>query len=276
MTPATKDSPLVSAIIPAFNRNEMLLRAVNSVLSQSYYNIELIVVDDCSTEDTSEVKDLVKSRNHKFISTKTNSGPAHARNLGVENSSGKYIAFLDSDDVWNQDKIKKQVVYHSQNPHIKISQCLETWNRNNKKVKQSKKYQTKYGNNFDQCTKYCCVSPSSVFMEKDLFAEYKGFNEDYRACEDYELWLRISAKYDLGLTTEELTTKNAGHDDQLSKIVPALDKYRLKALVELDPLLLNDSQKEIVALEIQNKANILLMGAKKRGLDTSFYQSLID
>lgn len=105
-----QNEPLVSVIIPTYNRGRLILDSVNSVLNQTYKNIELIVVDDCSTDDTKEVIESIKDSHIKYIKLEKNSGACIARNRGIEKSTGEFIAFNDSDDLWIPEKICRQLV----------------------------------------------------------------------------------------------------------------------------------------------------------------------
>lgn len=104
--------PLISVIITNYNSKTFLVRSIKSVLGQSYQNFELIVIDDCSTDNSfvNAKKYFNKSKNIKFFSTKSNSGTASKpRNLGILKSNGKFVAFLDADDFWLKDKLLYQV-----------------------------------------------------------------------------------------------------------------------------------------------------------------------
>ena len=103
-----ENAPRVSAVIPAFNRKKMLKRAVRSVLDQSFQDIELLVVDDGSTDDLSEIERIVVQAGHRFL-RKSNGGVSSARNLGVAHTNAPWIAFLDSDDEWLPQKVEKQL-----------------------------------------------------------------------------------------------------------------------------------------------------------------------
>jgi glycosyltransferase involved in cell wall biosynthesis len=104
-------NPCVSVIIPTYNRAEMLIRAIRSVLKQTYEDYEIIVVDDGSTDDTAKVMKAYENDKFKYIRYSLNKGGAFARNLGLDSSRGKYIAFLDSDDEWLPTKLEKQTKF---------------------------------------------------------------------------------------------------------------------------------------------------------------------
>ncbi|MCL1469349.1 glycosyltransferase family 2 protein [Argonema antarcticum A004/B2] len=104
-----KENPLVTVVIPTYNRANLIVRATDSVIKQTYNNLEIIVVDDASTDNTAEVIKAIKDPRIRYIVYEKNGGSDKARNTGIEAATGEYIAFLDSDDVWLPNKIELQV-----------------------------------------------------------------------------------------------------------------------------------------------------------------------
>ena len=256
-------TPLVSVIIPTFNRAEVVSRAVNSVLNQTFKDFECIVVDDGSTDETDSVL-LGFADRIKVVKTE-NRGVSAARNTGAKLAAGKYIAFLDSDDEWKPQKLQKQFDF-MQKSASRISQTDETWVRNGKFVNKSAKYIRPSGNIFYNCLEVCAVTPSSVMMERGLFFEYGGFDENFPVCEDYDLWLRMSLKERFGLVDEPLIIKYGGNADQLSNSA-CLDKYRIISLFNMlhKNTALSDEHKRAVQEVLAKKVEIYSSGAKKRG-----------
>ncbi len=255
--------PEVSVIIPTFNRASTIKRAVDSVLTQSFSDFELIVVNDGSTDRTEEVLSGFSSK-IKLLKTQ-NRGVSAARNLGAEVSAGKFIAFLDSDDEWRPTKLEKQLELMNKK-RLRICQTEERWIRNGKFVNKPARYKKREGDIFDRCLTHCAVTPSSVLLEKTLLFEYGGFDESFPLCEDYDLWLRMAPDLYFGLVDEELILKYCGLCDQLSA-TPAMDKFRIKALSNLLksrkdlPL-----EKRSALIEtLKAKVNIFAGGAEKRG-----------
>ena len=261
----TYDCKMISVIIPAYNRPEMLLMAVRSVLAQSLRDFELVVVDDGSTEDLSVVRQEVMNAGHFWIS-KNNSGVAGARNVGAKKSRGSYLAFLDSDDKWYPKKLEIQNRFLLENPQYRICQTKELWYRNGRFVNPAAHHEQPEGNVFERSLKLCCVSPSSVMLERSLFEEVGGFSEEFTVCEDYDLWLRIAASYPIGLVKEKLTQKYGGHEDQLSKALPAMDRFRVYSMVKLfGETTLSAAQRKALLDEVVGKSTVLMTGARKRG-----------
>ncbi len=267
--------PKISVIIPSFNREKTVVRAINSVLEQNYPNIELIVVDDGSSDNTATIlkKKYLKSL---ILLEQTNQGVSSARNRGVEQSSGKWIAFLDSDDYWHPKKLAYQIQALELLPDLKILQTQEIWIRNGRRVNPRIKHKKPKGWIFNKSLKLCCISPSSVLIEKALFCDAGGFDEDLLACEDYDLWLRITANHPVGLVDQLLLTKTGGHQDQLSMKYAAMDRFRVYSLLK-NLSISSLSQKQVLAAENQldEKTEILVMGAKKRGRDITILRGLI-
>lgn len=268
----TKDSyehmcPVVSVIIPVYNRREQLLRAIASVQKQQFTHFELIVVDDGSDEDLGGVIpcDSNSVPTTRYMRLPLRSGVAFARNRGVEVARGEWIAFLDSDDTWLPDKLTQQLAWLQRNPSIQILQSREHWIRNGVRVNPPKSHEKFGGNLFAASIERCMITPSSVIMRKRFFEGNGCFNETFPACEDYDLWLRITAKHPVGFIDKTHLVRYGGHDDQLSATVPALDRFRVRSLLGL--LLhgsLCEEQKVLVRKNLVKRAAIVAQGYYKR------------
>jgi glycosyltransferase involved in cell wall biosynthesis len=259
--------PFVSVIIPTFNRAKLIVRAVKSVLSQTFNDFECIVVDDASTDNTVNL-DIFTSppQRLKFVKLVSHSGVSKARNAGVAEASGRWIAFLDSDDEWHSRKLEKQVQWHRDNPGFAISQTKEIWVRRGARVNPPKTHEKKEGYIFEQSLKRCMVTPSSVMLERTLFLDTGGFNESLPACEDFDLWLRITFRIPVGLVNEYLLTRYGGHADQLSATVMGLDRFRIQSIIGLlNSKKLSPEQTALAQSELAKKADIVANGYKKRG-----------
>jgi glycosyltransferase involved in cell wall biosynthesis len=227
-------TPRISIIIPTFNRCDLLQRALASVFSQTYRDWELIVVDDGSTDGTDQHPGIVQERpEYRFTRLETNHGVAAARNHGVSLATGAWLAFLDSDDTWLPEKLARQVAWIDNHPHYRIVQTREIWVRDGVRVNPPRTHEKTGGDLFRQSLARCMITPSSVMLQQSLFAEYNGFNASLPACEDYDLWLRITAQWPVGLVDEYCMTRYGGHDDQLSATTPVLDRFRIRALLDL-------------------------------------------
>jgi len=258
--------PPVSVIIPTFNRCALLHRAVESVLNQTEQDFELVIVDDGSTDDTLQyLQSLVNINNVQILRLDKNYGVSKARNAGVNASNSEWIAFLDSDDFWHPDKLKRQLKWLGDNPQYSIMQTNEIWIRNGVRVNPPKTYKKTCGDIFNESVERCMITPSSVMMKRSLFELSGGFDEKMKACEDYDLWLRITCKFHVGLEPNNLLTRYGGHGGQLSFTVEALDKYRIEALKKI--ILsggLNPKQTKTAKNNLYKRAMILANGALKR------------
>lgn len=260
-TPAA--SGLVSVIIPTFNRAHCLARAVDSVLEQDYQRFELIVVDDGSTDQT---RDLLASYGSDLrVLTQPNQGVSAARNRGIRESRGEFVALLDSDDSWTRDKLTCQTDFFLANPEALICQTEEIWIRHGTRVNPRVKHKKPTGLIFEPSLKLCLVSPSAVMMRREIF-ELRGlFREDFPVCEDYDLWLRISRDIPVYRIDRACTVKYGGHDDQLSAS-HSQDKYRITAIEHLiQEGCLTPEQTAAAARVAAKKARVYGNGCIKRG-----------
>ncbi len=273
---------MFSVIIPTFDRCSLTLKAIESVLNQSYGDFELIVVDDGSTADYTEVKALLNANNQIYIKTE-NYGVSHARNVGLRVSSRPIISFLDSDDYWLSNKLEKHCEYFKANKNISVLQNNERWFRFGNEVQVPLHLKPRSGDEFLRSLKMCCVGPSSASIRRKVFEDVGYFNESLRLCEDYDYWLRTCFRFEVGLIKEILTVKVSGSHPQLTSSESAFDRFRLFSLVSF-----YDSHRDVLRGNIGRitktvetiiaKANILLNGARNRGLkeDVAIYQAILD
>ncbi|MDF1739544.1 MAG: glycosyltransferase family A protein [Verrucomicrobiales bacterium] len=225
--------PDVVIVIPVFNRADCIVRAVNSVLAQTYDSYSLVVVDDGSECDLSEAQQLVEESGHQWLRLPVNRGVAAARNEGVKRSSARWVSFLDSDDEWEPDKLEAQWIWHQENPATLISQVSEDWYRNGTLFSKPGYLRQASGDLFEASCQRCAIGPSCVMMSREIWDQSGGFDERFRVCEDYALWLWIASRYHVGLIPgESLVKKHGGHEDQLSVKTPLMERYRFLALLE--------------------------------------------
>jgi len=255
------DPGKISVIIPTYNREISLERAIESVLTQTYRNFELIVIDDGSTDDTSRIIKKYKRKIRYF--SQLHSGVSSARNLGLEKSEGAWVAFLDSDDYWLPEKLSRQMRWLAEKPQWLIVQTDEKWIRNGVFVNPMNKHRKYSGWIFQQCLPLCIVSPSAVIIHQKVFNDVGVFDESLPVCEDYDLWLRIALKYEIGLLPEKLIVKTGGHSDQLSRKYWGMDRYRVLALEKILLAGLDRTQTGLVLDEIIKKLSILNQGRAK-------------
>ncbi len=258
--------PLVSVIIPVYNRFEMAKEAVSSVIGQTFRDLELIIIDDGSIDMTSLLPTYYNDDLRvKYIKIKHSGMPGLVRNRGVDTAQGKYIAFLDSDDLWVSGKIEKQIKYLEKNPSCRIVHTRETWIRNGKTVSQSGFNHKRSGNIFSDALEKCIIGPSTVLMEKSLYSELGGFDEDLEIAEDYELWLRLCNSNSVGYIDEPLVTKRAGHGDQLSEKYEQIEIFRIRGLQNLvEQKYFSSENQKLAEQELARKCRIYAAGCRKR------------
>jgi glycosyltransferase involved in cell wall biosynthesis len=257
------NKPLVSVIIPTYNRGWIVQEAIESVLAQDFADYELIVVDDGSDDNTPAV--LAGYGRAITVLHQSNSGVSTARNAGVAAASGQLIAFLDSDDLWLPRKLSTQVKFFEDHPDVVINQTQELWIRNGVRVNPKQRHHKFSGMIFEPSLALCLVSPSAVMLKKRLFEEVGGFDEQLPACEDYDLWLRISCRCPVHLIDTPLIIKRGGHADQLSKAA-GLDKYRIRSLVKIiESGLLTQQQRRAALNTLREKCAVYAGGCRKRG-----------
>jgi glycosyltransferase involved in cell wall biosynthesis len=253
----------ITVVIPVYNRADRLPQAVASVLEQSGPPLELIVVDDGSEDDVQESLKRFAGDTRLQILRQSQSGVSRARNHGVRLGSGEWIAFLDSDDIWMPGKLSAQMgaMRHSGDS---INQTQEIWIRHGRRVNPPVHAVKKGGDIFLPSLRHCMITPSSVLMSRRLFEESGGFDETFPACEDYDLWLRITCKYKVGLVEKPLLTRHGGHADQLSAKYPAMDRFRVQALLKWLAANPTDFRRDAVLEVLGEKLRILGNGYRKR------------
>jgi glycosyltransferase involved in cell wall biosynthesis len=258
-----RNQPGITVVVPVHNRQQTIGRAIDSILSQSRMPEEIIIVDDCSTDNTG---DILKSYDEHItpVFLPVNSGPSRARNEGVKRAGTEWVAFLDSDDCWQRDKLKDQAAYLGKYPFYQILQSEEIWIRNGIRVNPCRHHTKPEGWIWEQSLQRCLVSPSGVLVRKALLEQYGMFDEDLPVCEDYDLWLKISRHHPVGLEPGFSVIKYGGHKDQLSRRYPAMDRFRVKSLIRLlehEPH--PDFRRKIINV-LEKKLKILINGYEKR------------
>ncbi len=226
------------------------------------------MVDDGSTLETEALERFVTQRGHRFY-RQPRQGPGAARNFGVSQAQGARIAFLDSDDWWLGGKLASQTCLEGP------SQVREIWYRHQKRVNPPRRFEMVAGDIFAQSCHSVCVSCSSIVLPRQLFWDLGGFDEKLFVCEDYDFGLRLANQFPMQVVEERLVVRNGGHQDQLSQRFPALDRYRLYALVKLMTReRLSLERFDLALAEAKRKAKILIRGAAKRGGHRDFDRAL--
>ena len=215
-------NPLVSVIIPAYNAEKSITDTLDSVFAQTYSSIEILLVDDGSTDKTAEtIEEYQTSKANRTNKTnltyihQQNSGPSKARNTGLKAANGEYIALLDADDLWAKDKLEKQIELFGKEPEIDlVFSNVKITRAKQSKIDETIMFQEKRLNKEFFGHKYMVVNPfekllqlnfiptSSVIARKSCFNGDIFFNEERRYAEDWELWLRMSLYFNFAYVDE--------------------------------------------------------------------------
>ena len=228
--------PLVSVIIPCYNNASLVTASVNSVLQQDYPNIEVIVVDDGSTDNSVEV--LEQFGNRINLLQQVNQGPAAARNTGLQAAKGRYIAFNDSDDFWLPGKLSAQISFLEQHPEFGL--CFSRWAVWDKNVSfddMVQKYdQPTATNDIDEnltgwlyipLLKESVIHTITAVIRREVLDDIGHFDTAYRIGEDYDLWIRISRKYQMA----KLNRVFALYRDNPDSITKGVQRKNFSAMV---------------------------------------------
>lgn len=253
----------VTALIPTWQRRHDIDAALTSVVEQTRPPEEIIVVDDGSTDGTAE--HLQRHWPAIRLLRQRHQGVSAARNLGIRAARSEWIALLDSDDRWYPNKLERQLDALQAQPAYRFCHTDEHWIRNGKRVNPGHRHVKPDGDAFQASLPLCAISPSSALIKRDLLLDLGGFDETLPACEDYALWLAITAQEPVLLVAEALLAKRGGHVDQLSRRFAAMDRFRLDALEQL--ILgnrLNDTQRRQAFATYQQKFAVYRQGAERR------------
>ena len=252
----------ISVVIPCYNRRHTLARALDSVYAQTSAVDEVILVDDGSGDGSADL--VAQCYPQVKILRQPNRGVSAARNRGIAAAACDWIALLDSDDSWLPRKIARIRAAQERHAEYVLYHSDEIWMRRGVRVNPMKKHRKHGGWIFEQCLPLCVISPSAAVVRKSVLLDLGGFDESLPACEDYDLWLRLCRHYPVHYLPEPLIVKYGGHDDQLSRRYPMMDRFRVHALERLlacDGL--SARQRAAATSMLLHKLEILLRGAHK-------------
>ncbi|MBN1542758.1 glycosyltransferase [candidate division KSB1 bacterium] len=251
----------MSVIIPTHNRAQLLIEALHSVHNQTHRADEILVIDDGSTDDTQT--QVATEFPAVRLYYQTCAGVSAARNSGIRLARGEWLAFLDSDDLWKPEKLARQIDALQRFPEHRLCYTNEEWRKNDLWMNQKEKHRKFSGRIYARCLPLCIISPSSVLIHKSLFDEIGLFDETLPACEDYDLWLRITHRHPVLLIDERLIVKRAGKWPQLSA-QHSLDKYRIIALQKMVALpSLQGADRDLTVAALYEKCRIYALGCRK-------------
>lgn len=258
--------PLVSVVIPTLDRLDLVGEAVASVLAQTAGDLELVVVDDGGTDGVAEVLPRRFPDPRLRVVRQDNRGASAARNRGAAETSAPWLAFLDSDDLWQPRKLERQLQALAEQAGRVACYTDEVWYRHGRWANPRDCHAKHTGWIFAACLPLCIISPSSILLSRAVFQGLGGFDESLPACEDYDLWLRLAARHPIHLVAERLIVKRNGHPGQLSQAHWGLDRFRVRALwkAAFDPDLPPALRRPVLE-EVVRKSRVVAQGAEKRG-----------
>lgn len=201
--------PLVTVVIPTYNRPDLVLRAVESVLNQSYPNIEIIVVDDASDQNAESL--LKKFDKVKYFKNRTNKGPCFSRNVGLKEASGEYINFLDDDDLIFETKIEKQIALFRNTSDEKLG-MVTSHAIDKRSGKTYKKLNKVKGDIYQKLLRSYTVSGTETMLFKiSYLKEIGGFDEKLLSSQEYDLLIRFCHRYTVDYVDEILSEENRSY-----------------------------------------------------------------
>ena len=217
----------VSVIVPAYNAMTYLPKTIDSVLEQTFTDFEVIIVNDGSSDDIEKWVDTITDNRVRLISQK-NQGAATARNTGIAHAKGEYIAFLDSDDLWEQTKLEKQVNCLDNNPDVGlvyawISSIDENGNNRGKIFANNAE-----GYVWEKLIEENIVmSGSAAMVRRDCFEKLGVFDQNLRFAEDWEMWIRIARNYSFAAIKEPLVYYRHHPNNKSQHYIKKIDNFRL-------------------------------------------------
>jgi glycosyltransferase involved in cell wall biosynthesis len=231
--------PEVSTIVPTFNRAHMVEKAINSVLSQTYQDLELIVVDDGSVDETSRLLSKINDDRVIYIRHEKQKGAAEARNTGVAASRGRFLAFLDDDDEWLPDKLELQMEVFAKQPEIGMVYTGYFYvNAESKEI--FREFRPKVRGMLDDrlLMENCVGTTSTAVVRRECFEGVGGFDVQLRSSQDWDLWIRIARGYAIEFIPRPLV-KFLNHDLRITHNMSSKIQGKERLLEKISPLIEN-------------------------------------
>ncbi len=261
------EQPLVSVIIPTYNREKYIKDAVESVLNQTYKNIEVIVVDDGSTDNTQDViKEIIEKDDRVKYIYQENQGSGSARNRGIQEANGEFIAFLDSDDAYLPYAVERIVyLFKTQPENVKLvyGDFINIVDGKDEKIYREIVEPKPKPILFQQFLIGNPLLPTIVMVKKDVFDETGLFDNSYKIAQDYDLWVRLILKYDIAKLNLPVSTYRI-HEEQITKdrglLRYEIDKIALRLFYSIKPekLFPNVKENKEIAVRLETLAQKVL------------------
>jgi len=259
-----RSNELVSVVIPVYNRTDLLARAIQSALSQTHKDLEIIVIDDGSDIDIRATVESFHDPRVAYFRHESNMGVSRARNTGIEKSRGKYVAFLDSDDEWNIRKIESQLAaIRGKGQEHKVCYCrMELFDDDQSKAVAYSEYRRE-GSILNDVLHWNCIgSPSCVMVEKKTLEEVGGFDPNLQYVEDWEMWIRLAERHMFACADDVLVRYHIHHKGRLTDGDPKACAS-LRKLYEKHGRLIGNSVKTR-SLFLYYMGNCLTVNGRKR------------
>lgn len=267
----TKKTPLVSVVLNCHNGQKYLKQALQSVLKQTYLNWELIFWDNASKDNSKKIFYDFKKKNHKkklrYFHKKKLLSLYKSRNLAINKSNGEFIAFIDSDDEWEVDKLEKQIKLFNNDKVGVVYGNLWIRNETLKKKKKFINYKLPEGFIFSKLIKNYYIGIITAVIRKKILKKDACFNDKFNIIGDFDLFLKLSKKYLFRAIQEPVATYRL-HEDNLSN----KENYEISELqywLKINKKILNDKEKKLIKLKI----NQLIFYKKK--LKSNFLKVLL-
>lgn len=222
---------MVSVIIPVFNSEKYISKTLDSILAQTYTDYEIILVDDKSTDKSIEVIGYYIQKHSciKVIRLNENSGAAVARNKGIEQSNGKYIAFVDSDDTWEKTKLEKQVAFMESNKYDFTYTYYKKVDENGRYIGTVKSIDRIW---YKDMLKTCHIGCSTVMLNQENLG--KVLMPLLRKRQDYATWLQVLKQTEYGVCWKEALTNYTVRADSISANKLKLVKYNISVFKDVE------------------------------------------
>lgn len=230
MPPAA--SPRVSVVIPTYNRASLLPRAIESVLSQTFQDFEIIIVDDASTDDTGRVVEALPGARVRYVRLPERGGASHARNVGIREARGEWVAFLDSDDEWLPEKLEAQLRRADDDPSVAVVQCWSLWEAKGVRLPVQPEHLPRDGGFEGILRHWQRVAVTAFIIRRDALSAVGGFDESMDVAEDWDLQFRLDqASFRFAAVEQMLQVYYYQHSDEQVTADPV---RRLRGFLELD------------------------------------------
>ena len=247
---------MISVIIPTYNRAGTILRSVNSVLNQTYKDLELLIIDDGSTDNTKELLEQINDDRIRYIYLGANSGASNARNAGVSYALGEWIAFQDSDDAWKPEKLEKQMQLALEHPEYNLiySSFINHVFDGSTIYFPSKPYPgIMEGEMYSSLLLCNVIGAPTMLIKRDAFLQSGGFDTNYNSLEDWEFVIRFSKNNLIGFVPDYLMDVYISNDGISSRVGAYYDS-RCRMLAEYKEDLIKFGLFDTVAMDILNRA----------------------